>query len=80
MTEITEKSSLECMDILNVKETSCYLRCSQSKVYDMVTRNVIPYAKLEGRIVFIKTDVMKWLKTLRAGIVLADETDMQEAV
>jgi len=75
----TEKAGLECMDILNVKETARYLRCSQSKVYDMVKRNVIPYAKIEGRIVFVRTDVLKWIKTLRAGITFGDENGLQEA-
>jgi excisionase family DNA binding protein len=75
-----ENTGLECMDILNVKETARYLRCSQSKVYDMVKRNVIPYAKIEGRIVFVRTDILKWIKTLRAGITIDDETKLQEVV
>ena len=75
-----ENTGLECMDILNVKETARYLRCSQSKVYDMVKRNVMPYAKLEGRIVFVRTDILKWVRTLRAGIMFNNENELQEAV
>lgn len=75
-----ENTGLECMDILNVKETARYLRCSQSKIYDMVKRNVIPYAKIEGRIVFVRTDILKWIKTCRAGIMFDGEKELQEAI
>lgn len=59
--------SLFCGDVLNVREAARYVRCSPSKIYDMVKRNAIPFSRIEGRIVFVKSEVLDWVKSLSAN-------------
>lgn len=62
------------LDVMNATETADYLRCSLGKVYDMAKRGVIPFVKMEGRILFRKLDIFNWLGTMQGGAIFNPTT------
>lgn len=49
-------------EILNVKELSMYLRCSESCIRKLKREKKIPYFRVSGKILFDKEKINMWLK------------------
>ncbi|MGA2326168.1 MAG: helix-turn-helix domain-containing protein [Bryobacteraceae bacterium] len=56
----------ECDFLLNAKELGQILGISPKTIYSYVSRNLIPYYKIESNVRFRAGDVMEWLRR-RAG-------------
>lgn len=50
------------MEIMNLKEMSVYLRCSQTTIRRMVRDRELPYFMIRNRYYFRKNSVDEWLK------------------
>lgn len=50
------------MEIMNLKEMSVYLRCSQTTIRRMVRDHELPYFMIRNRYYFRKNSVDEWLK------------------
>jgi excisionase family DNA binding protein len=50
-------------DYLTVKELCLWIRLSRSKVYALVTANVVPHIKVGGKILFDKQKIKDWIDT-----------------
>lgn len=49
---------------MDVKTTAEFLGTSEKAIRGMVTRHLIPFRRLGGRIVFLRTDLERWLQGL----------------
>lgn len=50
------------MDILNVKELANYLKCSESKIRNLVRDKAIPNFRIGSKINFNKEAINLWIK------------------
>lgn len=50
-------------DYLTVKELCLWIRLSRSKVYALVTSNVVPHIKVGGKILFDRQKIKEWIDT-----------------
>jgi excisionase family DNA binding protein len=50
-------------DYLTVKELCLWIRLSRSKVYALVTANVVPHIKVGGKILFDRQKIKEWIDT-----------------
>lgn len=48
--------------ILSVQQTADLIRLSVQTVYGYVSRNEIPYSKKGGRLYFLKSEIIEWIK------------------
>lgn len=51
------------MDILNVKELANYLKCSESKIRNLVKDKAIPNFRIGAKINFNKEAINLWIKS-----------------
>ena len=51
------------MEIMNVKEVSEYLNCSQSSIRNLVRDNKIPVFKINSKLNFNKEAIDNWIHT-----------------
>ena len=49
------------MEIMNLEETASFLRISKSKLYNHVKYRYIPFLRIGGKIVFIRSLLEKWV-------------------
>jgi hypothetical protein len=54
-------------EILDVTAAAAFLHCSRSGLYQRKSRNRIPYRKVEGRLLFSKRELVRYLQT-RPGV------------
>jgi excisionase family DNA binding protein len=52
-------------DIMNRKEAARYLKVSTSTLDRLVKDRKIPFSKINGRILFLKKDLLKWVESKR---------------
>ncbi len=52
-------------DIMNRKEAAKYLKISTSTLDRLVKERSIPFSKINGRVLFLKEDLIKWVKSKR---------------
>ena len=50
-------------DYLTVKELCLWIRLSRSKVYALVTANVVPHIKVGCKILYDKKKIKDWIDT-----------------
>lgn len=50
------------MEVLTVKELAMYLRCSESKIRNLVRDNAIPNFRIGAKINFNKEAINNWIK------------------
>ena len=48
-------------DYITTDELASYLRVKSRKVYDLVSKDQIPYTKVMGKLLFSKNEVKRWL-------------------
>jgi excisionase family DNA binding protein len=52
----------ECESLLNAKELGRILGISPKTIYSYVSRNMIPYFKIESNVRFRAADILEWLR------------------
>lgn len=52
-------------EILNKKEAAEFLRISISNLERLMKEKKIPHSKINGRVLFLKEDLLKWVKSKR---------------
>ena len=52
-------------DVLTKKEAAKYLKISISTLDRLMKEKKIPYSKINGRVLFLKEDLLKWVKSKR---------------
>ena len=52
-------------DILSKKEATRYLKISMATLDRLMKEKKIPYSKINGRVLFLKDDLIKWVKSKR---------------
>ncbi len=55
-------------EFLTTKEVANLLRLKQRKVYDLAARNMIPYVKATGKLLFPKTEINQWIQHKGASL------------
>lgn len=50
---------------MNVKEAAAFLRCAVSTIYRETANGCIPCIRMGKRVLFLKSDLIEWLKTMR---------------
>jgi len=50
-------------DVLTKKEASRYLKISISTLDRLMKTKDIPYSKINGRVLFLKRDLIKWIES-----------------
>lgn len=50
------------MEILNIKETSTYLKVSVSTIRRLILKNEIPFFRISNQIFFNKEIINEWIK------------------
>jgi len=63
---------------LDVRTGAAFLGATQKAVYGQVERRTIPFRRLGGRIVFLRSELEAWLETL-PGVTLDEARMNQEA-
>jgi excisionase family DNA binding protein len=48
-------------EILSLKEAAEFLRLSVSKLYQLTSKNEVPFYKQGSRVLFKRSDLLKWL-------------------
>ena len=48
-------------DYITTEELASYLRIKSRKVYDLVSKNQVPFKKVMGKLLFSKKEVDEWL-------------------
>ena len=48
-------------DYLTTEELALFLRVKPRKVYDLVSKNQVPYSKVMGKLLFSKKDITNWI-------------------
>ena len=57
-------SSTDSACVMNVRDASAFLKISQTKLRRLVSGRRIPYFRLDGRILFSRSAIEKWIETL----------------
>ncbi|HEC93437.1 MAG TPA: DNA-binding protein [Candidatus Atribacteria bacterium] len=52
-------------DVLSKKEACKFLKISIATLDRLIRRKEIPFLKLNGRVLFLREDLIKWLKSKR---------------
>ena len=52
-------------EIMSIKETAEFLRLSESKIYQLVSRNEITHFKQGSRVLFSRNDLLQWLQQFK---------------
>ena len=52
-------------EILSKKEAAKFLKISVSNLSRLMKEKKIPYSKVNGRVLFLKEDLVKWVKNKR---------------
>lgn len=60
-------------EICSVKEIAEYLGVSESKIRQLVRRNAIPYAKIDGQYKFYVPTIRGWVQGLTVPVVVAND-------
>jgi len=58
-----KSKSQEFNETLNIPQASKVCKISVSKTYDLARRGIIPASRIGNRYVFIKSDLINWLRT-----------------
>ena len=53
-------------DYITTEELASYLRIKSRKVYDLVSKNQIPFKKVMGKLLFSQKEVDEWLNTSKS--------------
>lgn len=61
--EIARSAHTESDEILNANEAADFLRLKRPTIYDLKARGKIPFKKIGGKIVFIKSELLNWVKS-----------------
>lgn len=61
------KEMLTGSDLIDPTELAIALRVSRPTVYSWVSKNLIPYVKMQGLVRFEPAEVSAWLKARRQG-------------
>ena len=48
-------------DYFTTEELADFLRVKPRKIYDMVSKEEVPYAKLTGKLLFSKAEITNWI-------------------
>jgi len=51
---------------MNKKEAADFLRISLATIKRLMKEKKIPYSKINGRVLFLKEELIKWVKSKRA--------------
>lgn len=62
---------------LDVRTGSAFIGTTEKQTRGLIERRLIPFRRLGGRIVFIRTELEAWLQTL-AGCTLDEARENQE--
>jgi excisionase family DNA binding protein len=54
-------------DFLTVKELSKWIKLSNSKIYSLVHKDEIPFAKIGGKLLFDKSKISNWIESKSNG-------------
>jgi excisionase family DNA binding protein len=54
-------------DFLTVKELSKWIKLSNSKIYSLVNKDEIPFAKVGGKLLFDKSKISNWIESKSNG-------------
>lgn len=57
----TTLDACQKLDIMNLEETARFLRISKSKLYNHVKYRYIPFLRLGGKIVFVRSLLENWI-------------------
>jgi len=52
-------------EILTKKETAEFLKISMSHLSNLMKRKEVPYSKMNKKVLFLKEDLIKWVKSKR---------------
>jgi len=52
-------------DVLSKKEACKYLKISMATLDRLIKEKKIPFSKINGRVLFLKEDLINWLKSKR---------------
>ena len=52
-------------EIMNKKEAAEFLRISLSTIKKLMKEKKIPFSKINGRVLFLKKDLLKWVESKR---------------
>lgn len=52
-------------EVLSKKEVAKFLKISISNLSKLMKEKKIPYSKINGRVLFLKKDLIKWLEKKR---------------
>lgn len=60
-----ETQDKETDEVLNVKEAAAFMKCAVSTVYRDTALGIIPCIRKGTRVLFLKSDLLEWLKTMK---------------
>jgi excisionase family DNA binding protein len=59
-------------EICSVKEIAEYLGVSESKIRQLVRRNAIPYAKIDGQYKFYVPTIREWVREMMVPVAVEE--------
>jgi predicted DNA-binding transcriptional regulator AlpA len=65
LNEISALLSTTNEEPMRVEEAAKFLCLSPSSLYHYTRRNILPHVKIEGSLLFLKSDLIKWLREIR---------------
>lgn len=55
-------------EIMNTQEIADYIGVCPSKIRQWIREKRIPYIRLDGRILFLRTEIIKWLQSKQVAV------------
>ncbi|MEM7259976.1 MAG: helix-turn-helix domain-containing protein, partial [Pseudomonadota bacterium] len=55
-------------EYLTTREVAALLRLKERKVYDLASEQAIPCTRATGKLLFSRTEVMRWLQQHSSGV------------
>lgn len=52
-------------ELMNIKEAAAFLKCAVSTMYRDTAAGAIPCIRKGRRVLFLKSDLLEWLKKMR---------------
>ena len=59
---IASKLKLGFEEIMNIDELSSFIKLDRQTIYALTSKREIPYSKPTGKLLFLKSEILQWLR------------------
>ena len=66
---IASKLKLGFEEIMNIEELSEYIKLDRQTIYALTSKREIPFCKPTGKLLFLKSEILQWLRDSRVDTI-----------